>query len=114
MLIIRREQIAAFQSDAEKRTDQNLADYARRRFPNRFASVANEMLLEFVAEVRQNASKRSIFDVKDVATALDLSVMYHPHFYDLDWVRDIFASTLSPTDKMSVLRERVVRRIEHF
>jgi hypothetical protein len=95
--------------------DSRLAKYARQRFPVQFRESSDPILTAFVVEVRRRARTFGISSEPDVATALDLTVMYGPDFYDADWVRDVFAVTeWTAAQKIDVLRARVRRRLADF
>lgn len=115
MLLIRKEQLAAFEASRIDQANARLAQYARRRFPDRFVGTPERDLIGFAAEIRSRARPHGIVEEPDVATALDLTVMYGPDFYASDWARDVFAVVdWSGSRKIAVVRERVRRRLPDF
>jgi hypothetical protein len=109
-MIIRAAQIGAFQYDLLMRT---LAEYARCRFPGHFQNSTQRGMSEFCTEVLRSARLDGISEAADISTVLDLTVMYGAHFRDLEWARDVFAaSSLSPAEKIAILRTRVRRQVD--
>ena len=89
--------------------------YVRERFPEKFRETAEKDLVELVRNVRDRASAYDVSQEADVATAVDLTVMYESNFYALDWARDVFAvKDWSGSEKMDVLRQRVRRQVQNF
>jgi hypothetical protein len=110
MLRIRREQMEILSSALREAADRRLATYARERFPDRFAEMDAEALIAMVGRVRATAKRYGIDRESDVATFLDLDVMYGEHFHRAPWASDALQSeAMSGSDKMAVLRGRVKR-----
>jgi hypothetical protein len=89
--------------------------YLRERFPEQAHTRRSEELTRFVVAARDRAKAHGILEEPDVATALDLTVMYGADFYSATWVRDVFAMTeWSGSKKLDVIRARVRRQIHDF
>lgn len=95
--------------------DAALAGYARRRFGAHLKSASEDQLRQAVREARRLASGWRIFAERDVATVLDLAVMYGGDFGAADWAGDILeASDRDGAQKAEALRARVRRTIPAF
>jgi len=114
-MIIRAEQMKAFEERAAKQRDSELIRYARGRFPDYFAAHSPDEMAEFCSAVRKMATKLLITEESDVATVLDLTVMYGPEFPADPWTSDVFAvADWSGPEKMDVIRSRVRRQLADF
>jgi hypothetical protein len=114
-MVIRRAQMESFQAALNAQADVRMAEYARRRFPEKFRATPDDELVALAAAVRKDARPHGIVDEPDVATALDLTVMYGPDFYSADWARDVLAvSDWSGAQKADALRSRVRRQTPGF
>jgi hypothetical protein len=114
-LRIRPAQKQAFENAAEAEANSQLALYARNRFAAEFSSTSDEILLSFVAEVRESAMQHEITEMSDIATAIDLTVMYGQDFYEAEWVRDVFGiQEWDGAQRMEVLRQRLRRQLPEF
>lgn len=92
------------------RANEALVEYLRQRFPDQFGTQPRDFTLEIVRAARIKARKFGIEREDNVATFLDLTLMY-PGFPDLRWATDVLnANTLHGPDKMAVLRYRVGRQ----
>ncbi|MCB2262284.1 MAG: hypothetical protein LGR52_04995 [Candidatus Thiosymbion ectosymbiont of Robbea hypermnestra] len=108
MLHIRAEQMERLFQVPIEVADRKLCRYARARFPDHLAATPDEPLLAFVGAIRDQARRYDIVNENDVATALDLAIMYGPAFYAEPWAADIFLLThLAGREKMALLRCRV-------
>jgi hypothetical protein len=115
MLTIRKEQMAAMEDALKRRADARLLQYLRERFPEQTRPRQDEELARFVAAVRERARSHGVVDEADVASTLDLTVMYGANFYDADWARDVFAmNDWSGAEKMQLIRIRVRRQASDF
>lgn len=115
MLTIRAEQLAAFESEFSSLRDQRLADYARTRFPERFQTRTPEQMSRFCQATRAIATEMGLEEEPDVATVLDLIVMYGPRFRELDWVSQVLdVQSWSGPQKLDELRRRVRRTVPEF
>ena len=91
-----------------ERANRDLADYLRRRFPTLLAHRTTEELLPAIRLVRDRAKRYGILYENDVATAMDLSVMYGSEFFSAEWAADILdMDGISGVQKMRMLRARV-------
>jgi hypothetical protein len=108
MLRIRPEQVTTLTLSLTQRANRHLVLYARTRFPRELAHTDETALYELVTKVRVAAQQYGIHKENDVATFLDLTVMYGPDFPHASWATDILREekTLGPY-KMAVLRQRV-------
>ena len=85
-----------------------MANYIRRRFPTELGRIAESDLLELIAARRVAARQYGIEREDNVATFVDLSVMYGESFVDAEWARPILDCTsLHGPDKIALLRARV-------
>ena len=108
MLQIRAEQMNELHRAAVAAANRELCVYARVRFADYFDQMPQDKLLAFVSDIRDDARAYGIVNENDVATALDLTVMYGPEFYGEAWASDILSlSNLSGEQKMEMLRWRV-------
>jgi hypothetical protein len=92
------------------RANEALVEYLQQRFPAQFGTQPREDTLEIVRAARMKARKFGIEREDNLATFLDLTVMY-PGFPDLRWAINVLnANTLHGPDKMAMLRDRVGRQ----
>jgi hypothetical protein len=92
------------------RANEALVEYLQQRFPDQIGTQPHESTLEIVCAARLKAKKYGVEREDNVATFLDLTVMY-PGFPDLRWAINVLnASTLHGPDKMAMLRDRVGRQ----
>ena len=107
-MVIRSGQMGALADDARDRANSDLAAYARRRFPTRFADTPEEVLLKIAEEVRKRAAAEGFEREDHVSTFLDLTVMYGSDFPRSDWASPILNNEgLDAHHKMLSLRNRV-------
>ncbi|MET0645140.1 MAG: hypothetical protein ABW208_00880 [Pyrinomonadaceae bacterium] len=115
MLRVRQEQMDGLAAAAEAEADGRLVEYGRSRFREEFDAMTGGEALGLISEVRRKAKARGVTAEADIATALDLTVMYGPDFYLDEWASDVFAvEEWGGGHKMEVLRERVRRRLPDF
>jgi hypothetical protein len=115
MLQITQEQFNTLQASVLERANLRLAHYIRERFPTLAQGRRDEDLARFVADVRRRANQYQITEEADIATAVDLTVMYGPNFYNTDWSSDVFAiAGWNGAHKLEVIRERVRRQVPGF
>jgi hypothetical protein len=115
MLKIRQDQMQEFEKVAIHNANLKLVQYVKNRFPDKFYDLINEEIIPLVDNVRKRAKEYDIVNENDVATALDLTIMYEEDFYNADWAKDIFqVSSWSSTEKMEALRRRVRARVAQF
>ena len=115
MFQIRQDQIDAFEAAAVAQANASLAKYARERFQEHFVGKPEAELLTFVAGVRESAKNYQVTAEADVATALDLTVMYGTEFYNAVWARDVFdIEGWDGGHKMNILRQRVRSQVPEF
>lgn len=107
MLRISRDQLAAIAASSTGAANLRLAIYARERFPQEFHSTSDDELVSLVQDVRRRAKGHGVENENDIATALDLTIMYGPGFYREEWASDVFQQGgCSGAQKMEVLRTR--------
>ena len=107
-MIIRSDQKHELGEDSRRRANDELAAYARRRFPSRFEKTAPPVLLKIVEEVRARAATEGFVREDHVATYLDLTVMYGSDFPTSPWARPILTNeSLDPDHKISALTNQV-------
>jgi hypothetical protein len=108
---IRQHQLDVFQAESLRRADLTMSIYLRRRFPKELGRMPESDLLEKVSTRRSAARQYGIAREDDVATFLDLSVMYGDSFVDAEWAKGVLNCTaLHGPDKVAVLRGRVEAR----
>lgn len=115
MLHISKEQFLLFEADAVSRANERLVQYAKERFPDMTEGKPDKELMIFVLNVRKLANQYDIIEEADIATALDLSVMYGIHFYREAWVSDVITVPgWRGSYKIGIIRDRVRRLISDF
>ena len=108
-LVIQSETLRRFAEAQMARADDALVDYLRQRFPDLARSQPDGNLLSTVQSTRANAKRFGVDREDNVATFLDLTVMY-PGFPEMHWALDILASDkLHGPDKIALLRDRLRR-----
>lgn len=107
MFRMRQEQVEAFDASYVLRAKQRLAVYASKRFPTRFPEAGDAELHRFVDRVWGAAHEHDINKENDVATFLDLSVMYGEDFYQESWASATLQSDWHGPDKMRLLKALV-------
>ena len=108
-LVVRSETLRQFAAAQTARANDDLDRYLRQRFPDLLGARSEGEVLDLVQTVRIKAKLFGIEREDNVATFLDLTIMY-PRFPDAAWSRDILASDkLNGPDKMALLRDRVRR-----
>ena len=108
MLRIRKEQIEVFSVLLRQEANRRLASYVTERFPSEFKQTDTAILYELADKVRTAATHYGIDHENDIATFLDLSVMYGDEFHQAPWAADILRdNALAGASKMAVLRQRV-------
>jgi hypothetical protein len=115
MLQISKEQFLLFKADALNRANLRMVQYAKERFPDLTMDKLDKDIMSFVIKVRRLANQNDLTEETDVATALDLSVMYGIDFYSELWVSDVFMiPEWSGAYKIEIIRDRVRRLILDF
>lgn|SRR5574338_1056299 len=107
---VRKQHLTAFQQLAAHEADRRLVLYLRRRFPETLAASSEVELLSKVQETRTTAARYGILKQADVATFLDLAVMYGDTFHRDEWaaeILDLDLKSMHGPDKMALLRYRV-------
>lgn len=108
MIRIRSELMNELSSHSLATANVALIDYARKRFPEEFIITADSEMLEFVKRIRSLAGRYGIDREDNVATFLDLSVMYGEDFHESPWASEVLSTdALHGPDKMALLRHRV-------
>lgn len=104
-----------FAAGSMDQANTRLVGYARKRFREVFASETDEKLRWLVVQVRERSIQHGIAREEDVGTALDLTIMYGPEFYEAEWASDVFlVPEWEGSQRMTILRERVRRRVPGF
>jgi hypothetical protein len=108
-------QMTRLDAHTEPARDAALATYARRRFGEPVKSMPQEHMLQAVKTARRLASEWNIVTEPDVATVLDLVIMYGGDFGAADWAADILcASDRTGGEKADAVRARVRRTVPGF
>ena len=108
MIRVRPEQKNALARDFEARLNNDMVAYARKRFPDEFRHTPDNELLEQVIETRAAAKKHGITLENDVATYLDLTIMYGKHFPTADWAIETMSDIeLTGSQKTKALRNEL-------
>lgn len=99
-------QIQAISTGREIRANRTLLQYANDRFPElKDDSSIDE---EFVAACRKVANFYQVFKENDIATFLDLSIMYGAAFHKDDWAHVILSNTsMHGPDKIFLLKHLI-------
>jgi hypothetical protein len=112
---IRQHQFATLEQSVLQRANARLVQYARERFPEEFREKPEEQLMGLVDQVRVRARRYGITSEQDVATALDLTIMYGPDFYAAEWASDVFAvDDWDGAYKLNIIRARMRRQVSDF
>lgn len=110
MMIIRSEQMQVLAGHCRHSANQRLVDYLRQRFPQAAADRAEADLLRFVDAVRQAAEARGLEREDQIATWLDLAVMYGLDFAEAAWAAPILNDPeLAADGKLAALLRSVHR-----
>jgi len=108
VLTIRSDQFAALQDAHCRRADIQLAKYIRARFPDRINDISEHALMNWIQRLRNIANKYLIDREDDVASFLDLALMYGDDFHVHSWAADILNSnTLHGPVKAALLKHKV-------
>lgn len=95
--------------------EKELTRYSRARFPGRFDDWTPARMHTFCAEVSSIATQLGIINGSDLATLLDLIVMYGKDFPEAEWAKDVFlVKEWSGLEKIQVLRSRVQKWMPNF
>ena len=87
-------------------SDELLSRYLSARFPQNFPTP--EEAAAIVRQARARAERYGVVRDDDLATFLDLSVLYGDRFDSADWACDVLScDRLHGPDKMAILRDRV-------
>jgi hypothetical protein len=103
MFKIRQDQLEAFDRSYLLRVKRRLAAYARKRFPQCFSQTDDSALLQLIDRVWTTAQRYRIDKENDVATFLDLSIMYGEQFHQSPWARPILETDWHGPDRMRAL-----------
>jgi hypothetical protein len=107
-MVIRSDQMGTLADSSRSRANSELAAYARRRFPTRFADTQEEVLLKIADEVRTRAAAEGFEREDHVSTFLDLTVMYGSNFPQSDWAAPVLSNaSLDAERKMLSLTNQV-------
>ena len=107
-MVIRADQMGDLAGNARQRANAGLADYARRRFPDRFGATPDNVLIRIAEEVRRRAAADGFEREDHVATYLDLTVMYGAEFGKSAWAAPILANEeYTPDQRIAALQVRV-------
>lgn len=108
MIKIRQHQLSALNSPKLYQANLEMANYVRLRFPSVFQKSSHEETSSLITEARTRARRYNIVREDNIATFLDLTVMYGNGFDKEKWAADILNSpALHGPDKMAILRHRV-------
>ena len=108
MLKITSVQFQALAADVSARANCELANYARGRFPTKLAQVAHPELMAVVVRVREVAQRYGIVREDNIATFLDLTMMYGDNFHKDRWAAEVLTNgSMHGPDKMVLLRHKV-------
>lgn len=107
--MIQSKMLSSFAEAQEARANRELIGYLRTRFTEHLATQSDDDLLQIVQTARKKARTFGIEREDNVATFLDLTVMY-PKFPDVAWATDILTTDkLHAPDKIALLRDRLRR-----
>jgi len=108
MLTITPAQFQALAADVRERANRELVKYARGRFPTKVAQIADSEVIAIVARVRQLAQQYGIVREDNIATFLDLTMMYGENFHNDRWANEVLTNdAIHGPDKMVLLRHKV-------
>ena len=108
MFQVRSEQLESLTKAQLAHANRALGHYARQRFPVEFANTSEAAMTSFVVGVREAANSYGVQQESDVATFLDLTVMYGSEFPAAEWAADCMACrALSGSEKIAALRKRL-------
>ena len=109
MFKLTKEHLEALDAAAVKEADRNLAAYARRRFPDRLAKAPDAEVHGLVRNTRATAKVHGFEHEHDIATLLDLGVMYGDGFDKVGWTGEVLAKRdLPAAERAGLLRLRLI------
>ena len=104
---LNKRQLAKLDAWALDCANSRLVQWLKRRYPAQCSQLGDAELLAFVVAQRAQAASYEVKREDNVATFLDLAVMYGPGFPQQLWAADALASKLHGPDKMAILRARI-------
>jgi hypothetical protein len=108
MFTVRNQQVETLTVSLREQSNARLAVYAKERFPRKFAHSPGEDLSALARRVRKTANLYGIERENDVATFLDLTVMYGDDFHHAPWATSVLSNeAMHGPDKMAMLRYQV-------
>jgi hypothetical protein len=109
MFKLTKEHMRALDAAARREADRSLAVYARRRFPDRLGKASDAEVRGLVDKTRAAAKVHGIEHENDMATLLDLGVMYGDGFDRTGWVSEILEKRDLPApERVALLRLRLL------
>jgi hypothetical protein len=100
-------QMTALRAAALRKSEERLAEYLRQRFPGVYGNTSQADLLRFVHDGRTKAATYGLNRLDNLATFLDLMVMY-PGFPNVEWASDVLhCGSLHGPDKIALLKDIV-------
>ena len=104
MLTIGARQMDALLASQIERADGRLVAYARGRFPDFCADLADDVLRNLASRIRIEARHYGLAREEEVATFLDLALMYGEDFPWRDWARHYLDRTEdTPSARLAAL-----------
>lgn len=93
----------------------DFTQYAITRFPEHFSNQPQEKLIPQIKKICKQAHCYGINNNSDLASVIDLTVLFGENFYDEVWAKDVVSVPhLSGTEKMKILRERMSTNLADF
>ena len=89
------------------RANSRMVQWLKRRYPVQCSRLGDAELLAFVVAQRSKAASYKVEREDNVATFMDLAIMYGPGFPQQLWATDVLSSKLHGPDKMAILRARI-------
>lgn len=99
--------VDAFGQLSEQASLDRLVDYISARFPAFAHKIGRDRVSGLVAKQRATMARFGIETEADLATTMDLTVMYGSNFWKADWADDVFLiEPLSGAERTQIFRER--------
>ncbi len=117
MLIIRREQIAVFEKQAEERFIDKMVLHLRTQFPEETATYDDIILRTRIRSELTGAKRFEVVSERSSCYYLNLSIVYGEGFIDLEdnlWMQDYLTDDEVPDvdDRMDRLYQAAIKRLE--
>jgi hypothetical protein len=111
-MIIRNQQIKAFERALDDKFDRQIAEYSRGALPEETGRLNGDELARLIHDARVAASQYGITDVVDVIRYIHLTLALSPGFEftpEMSWALPLLRNeSLAPSEKLDQILERVL------